>query len=90
MLRINRAFGIENPRNYPAAIVEELREWLIQGVSAHPDPERENFYDVQIQNRVFFIYVSPSSSNVTLLAVWLRSAYFHSGDAARGCIGTVG
>jgi len=24
MLRINRAFGLENPRNYPAAIVEEL------------------------------------------------------------------
>jgi hypothetical protein len=30
MLRINRAFGIENPRNYPAAIVEELRDWLTQ------------------------------------------------------------
>jgi hypothetical protein len=71
MLRITGEFGIENPRNYPATLVSELRESLNHGVSEHPDPERENFYDVCVENRVFFIYISPSSGSVTLLAAWL-------------------
>jgi len=90
MLRLNKTFGIENPRNYPAAIVDELRESLTRGVSAHIDPERENFYDVEVENRVFFISISPSSSTVTLLAVWLRSRTFAPGHAADGRIGTTG
>lgn len=72
ILRINEPFGIDNPQNYPAGIVDEIRELLMSGVSAQPDPNREHFYDIESEDRVFFIYVFPVSSRVSLLATWLK------------------
>jgi hypothetical protein len=40
------------------------------GVSARPDPRRQNFYDVEHADRAFFIHVSPLTGKVMLLAVW--------------------
>lgn len=70
VLRIDIPFRMYNPQCYPTGIVDELRELLTAGVSAYPDSKRENFYDVKSGQRVFFIYVSPAGSAVTLLAAW--------------------
>jgi len=71
LLRLNNAFDVENPRNYPPGAIEELRQLLVQGVSAHPDPKRPDFYDVELDDRVFFIHLLPSGS-VILLATWQK------------------
>jgi hypothetical protein len=72
LLRMNDTFEIDNPRNYGAALVDELRASLARGAWAHPDPKRQGFYDIEVEGRVFFIWV-PSSGAVTLLAAWSRS-----------------
>jgi hypothetical protein len=69
LLRMGTEFEIDNPRNYPARAVKELRQLLADGVLAQADAKRRNFYDVELDDRTFFVYVSPSGS-VTLLAMW--------------------
>jgi hypothetical protein len=61
---------IHNRLNYPADIVDQLEKLLVEGVSARQDPNRRNFYDIENADRVFFIYLSPLSGSVTLLATW--------------------
>jgi hypothetical protein len=61
---------IHNRQNYPAAIVDQLEKLLVKGVSARQDPRRENFYDLEHADRIFFIYLSPLTGSVTLLATW--------------------
>jgi hypothetical protein len=73
LLRINEAFKIDNPRDYPPTLVEELRTFLSEGVTAHPDPKRRNFYDVKAEDREFFIHVS-AKGRVMLLATWLHQS----------------
>ena len=69
LLRI-KELSIENQRNYPPEIVEELRQALESGVPAHPDPKREDFYDIETDERVFFIWIKPGMGKVALLATW--------------------
>jgi hypothetical protein len=64
--------SIDNPRNYPAEVVDQLGKLLVEGASAREDPRRKNFYDVEHADRTFFIHVSPSSGRVMLLAKWER------------------
>jgi len=64
--------SIDNPRNYPAEVVDQLGKLLVEGASARQDPRRKNFYDVEHADRTFFIHVSPSSGRVMLLAKWER------------------
>jgi hypothetical protein len=70
LLQIDTEVTIDNLRNYPAEIVDQLRKLLTSGVAASPDPNRENFYDVGNAGRVYFIHISPSGT-VLLLATWL-------------------
>jgi hypothetical protein len=62
---------IDNLRNYPSDVVEKLRELLVAGAKAYPDPRRKEFYDVENGARMFYIHLSPSG-NVWLLATWLK------------------
>jgi len=62
---------IDNLRNYPADVVEKLRELLVAGAQAYPDPCRKEFYDVENGSRMFYIHLSPTG-NVWLLATWLK------------------
>jgi hypothetical protein len=63
---------IENARLYPAAIVDELRTALSNGAKLQADETRRNFFDLDIEGRTYFIYVSPDSGSVTLIASWAR------------------
>ncbi|HEY6292281.1 MAG TPA: hypothetical protein VI455_12090 [Terriglobia bacterium] len=71
LLRLNHSPTIDNLRNYPREIVEQLRSVLTNGARANADPRRKAFYDVTDGERVFFIHISPVSGNVWLLASWL-------------------
>jgi hypothetical protein len=61
---------IDNRQNYPAEIVNQLETLLAEGVSARQDPRCRNFYDIEHADRAFFIYHSPFTGTVVLLATW--------------------
>src|SRR5579862_334244 len=71
LLRMNQLPGVDNPRNYPEAIVKELEELLLSGVAASPDPKRKGFYDLENERRTFFVQISPTTGRAVLLATWL-------------------
>jgi hypothetical protein len=63
---------IENARLYPSAIVDQLRVALLNGAELHVDETRKNFYELHAGLRTYFIFVSPASRNVTLIATWAQ------------------
>src|SRR5216684_6820918 len=63
---------IENPRLYPVEIVEQLRTALSNGAKLQANEGRINFYDLATENRTYFIYVSPVSGDITLIATWVQ------------------
>lgn len=79
VLRLNEKLSIDNLRNYAPETVEQLRALLAAGVPAHPDPHRENFYELEDGPRAFYIHVPPRGNRVLLLAAWLRN---EAGDKA--------
>jgi hypothetical protein len=70
LLKMNHNSSVLNLRRHSPEMVSELRRLLAGGVPARPDPHRANFYELDGGAKVFYIYVSPRTSNVTLLAVW--------------------
>src|ERR1700704_1256153 len=73
-LRMKQLPGVDNLGNYPTEIIEELKELLLLGGLAFPDPKRKDFYDLENLERTFFIHISPKTGRVGLLATWLRAA----------------
>jgi hypothetical protein len=67
--------SIENPREYAAGTVEELRNLLLSGGNGQQDPHREHFYELEGNRESFFIHISPITGNVVLLAKWPRPAH---------------
>ncbi len=72
VLRLDQQPSIENLRNHPAAVVDQLRQLLAAGVQAHPDPRRKDFYELENGSRVFYIHISPVNGKVLLLATWSK------------------
>jgi len=65
---------IEDPRGHPAETVLRLREALASGAPAAPDARRPGFFEIQADDQVFYIHVSPVSRKITLLATWAHEA----------------
>ena len=63
---------IENARFYPAATVDQLRTALSNGAGLQSNAARRNFYDLGLEGRTYFIYVSPVSGSITPIATWER------------------
>ena len=83
LLQIKESSRIENPREYTAQAVEDLRGILAVGTEAQPDPQRENFYELENNNNAYYIHVSPITGNVILLAKWSgqqRPCYAEAGS----------
>jgi hypothetical protein len=47
---------------------------LADTVTVAPDPKRKNFYEVQGGSTVYYIYVSPISGTICLIAAWKNVA----------------
>ena len=71
---------IENPRLYPAVIVDQLRTALSNGTNLQANELRNNLYDLATENRTYFIYVSPVSGDITLIATWARKSTVTDSD----------
>jgi hypothetical protein len=83
LLRMQEGTKIENPRNYEADAVENLRILLANGGEAERDPRRKYFYHLEDNNSAYYIHISPITGNVVLLAKWVhqpQSAYVDSGS----------
>jgi hypothetical protein len=69
---LRETIRIENARLYPATTVDQLRTALSNGAVLQPNEARRNFYDLDTEGRTYFIYVSPASGSITLIATWER------------------
>jgi predicted ATPase len=67
---------IENARLYPSVIVDQLRIALSNGAELHADESRRDFHKLCTGLRTYFIYVSPASGNITLIATWAQKHAF--------------
>ena len=66
------ATQIEDPRGHSPEARERLRQLLASGALARPDPKRTDVFEIEDQERIFYVHVAKTSSRVTLLAVWDR------------------
>lgn len=64
----NSKLRIENPRNHSYEAVEKLRRLLAEGAGICEDPHRADFYEVHDDAAVYYIYASPITGKVYLLA----------------------
>jgi len=62
--------NIRDLRNHPEETVETLRRLLASGARVEADPKRPNFYELQHGAEVFYIYLSPATGQILLLATW--------------------
>jgi hypothetical protein len=67
---LERELEIEDLRNHPREMIAQLRDALASGAAVTADPKRISFYEVNHCEHVYYIYVSPSTAKVLLLAAW--------------------
>lgn len=67
-VRWDSKLSIEDPRNHSVETVEKLRALLANEAAVSEDPHRRDFYEVQGDSAVYYIYASPTTGKVYLLA----------------------
>lgn len=72
MSRQNPQQHIENPRNHSDESIARLQFLLSSGAPRREDPRRPNFFELDDEDRVFYIYVSPATGTITSLATWVQ------------------
>jgi hypothetical protein len=70
-LKMDGTFRIDNLRQYSPETVEGLRGALLAGANATADPRRENFFDLEAGDRIFYIHLNRTGT-VLLLACWRK------------------
>ncbi len=76
-IRLAPDFAIEARPEHSHSIVAELYDLLrrtgrAEKLIVHCDPRRKDFYDLESNGRIYFVYVFPDGNRVLLLATWLR------------------
>ena len=61
---------IEDLRNHSQGLIAQLRDILATGANVTPDPKRPHFYEVKHPGQLYFIYISPNTGKVLLVAGW--------------------
>lgn len=74
VLRMTNGLVVKDLRNHSVETVERLRTLLAAGSTARPDPKRENFYELEDDNQVYYVYVYPRGAKVLFLATWPKEA----------------
>jgi hypothetical protein len=69
-LELRAESKIEDPRGHSPETLRRLREALASGAAATPDARRPGFFEIQGEDQVFYIHVSPTTQKITLLATW--------------------
>jgi hypothetical protein len=71
-LNFGPVLEIEDLGHHPVGTVLTLGILLSGPVDVTPDPKRKGFYEVEGGSTVYYIYVSPVSGTISLLAVWMN------------------
>lgn len=71
-MALENSFQVKDLRNHSAETVDALRGLLAVGAEARPDSKRPHFYEIEDETCVFYVYVSPVTGSVELLATWPR------------------
>jgi hypothetical protein len=66
--------NIQDLGNHGVATTIELGILLAGSVDATPDPKRKHFYEIEGCRRVYYVYMSPVSGTISLLAAWDRAS----------------
>ena len=66
--------AIEDPQDDSPETQERLRHLLASGAPVRPDPKRTDIFEVEDDERIFYVHVAKTSGKVMLLAVWNRGA----------------
>ena len=69
-LELTAESKIEDPRGHSPETLRRLREAIASGAPAAPDARRLGFFEIQSDDQVFYIHVSPATQKITLLATW--------------------
>jgi len=72
-MNFGEVFEIEDLGNHPAVTIIRLGILLAGPVNATPDPKRKCFYEIEGGPTVYYIYASPSSGRISLLASWANA-----------------
>jgi hypothetical protein len=64
---------VEDLRNHSQEQIAELRQLLVTGAPARPDPRRPGFYEVEGVANIYYVFKYPSGSKVLLLGAWERA-----------------
>jgi hypothetical protein len=70
---VGNSIVVKDLRNHSPETLESLRGLLASGTGVRPDLKRPDFYELEGDTCVFYVYVSPVDGSVTLLATWPRT-----------------
>ena len=62
--------AIEDLRDHPTELVEQLCHLLASGAPAVPDPKHPQLYEIKSETQVFYVHISPLTGKVLLVATW--------------------
>jgi hypothetical protein len=83
LLKLKDKTTVRSLRNHSVEILRELNRVLAEGAPACQDPHRDNFYELEGSSRIFYIFISPATGKVTLLAVWETEKSDHRASAGK-------
>jgi hypothetical protein len=78
---LERELEIEDLRKHSQEMIAQLRDLLANGAATTPDPKRLGFYEVKRREQIYYIYVSPTTGKVLLIAAWSHEEVFLAGAA---------
>ena len=81
---LERELEIEDLRKHPQEMIAQLRDLLANGAGVTPDPKRLGFYEVKRHEQIYYIYVSPNTGKVLLIAAWSHEEVLLAGAAFPG------
>ncbi len=69
-MNFGEVLDIKDLGKHSAGTVIHLGIVLAGSVDVTPDPKRKNFYEVEGGATVYYIYVSPATGTISLIAAW--------------------
>jgi hypothetical protein len=73
-MNFGEVLDIEDLGMHSAATVVRLGIVLARSVNVAPDPKHKNFYEVTGGATSYYIYVSPVTATISLIAAWKNGA----------------
>jgi hypothetical protein len=73
-MNFGEILDIKDLGKHSAATVIRLGIALAGTANVTPDPKRKNFYEVEGGSTVYYIYVSPVTTTILLIAAWKNMA----------------